>query len=162
MALRPEDEHPGQILPASADYPGGEARDVTVPGDNTGTPFEARGLNDDYGFDQAILSEANITPSGNPDTALVSQKLDGLKTIMLNNAKDKYFDTLIDAQAAAASLSIGNVLILKERTAGNGGGARWEVVDAISVTENGFDIVSGNATGANTLKVQIALAAMIW
>lgn len=45
-----------------------------------------------------------------------------------------------------ANTVIGDRVYLDERSTGNGGGAWWKVVDATTVTENGFDIVTGDAT----------------
>jgi hypothetical protein len=60
----------------------------------------------------------------------------------------KDFPTL-DAAITDTSLSNGDALNIKERTAGNGGGAMWDVVLASTVTPNGFDIVA--CTGVPSL-----------
>lgn len=78
MALNPTNAFIGQIGAPSADYPFGQAQDITVPGDGTGTPFEALLLNDIFGFQQALLSESGITPSGTPDKVDASQYLDAI------------------------------------------------------------------------------------
>lgn len=79
MAIIPESQYPGKITPATSEYPYGSARNITVPGDGTGTPWEAAIVNDIFGFQQALLSDAGITPSGDPDTATVSQYLQAAK-----------------------------------------------------------------------------------
>tara|TARA_R110000772_G_scaffold268728_1_gene398252 strand:+ start:19757 stop:21526 length:1770 start_codon:yes stop_codon:yes gene_type:complete len=78
MAINPESQYPGKIAPATNEYPYGAARNITTPGDGTGTPWEAALVNDDFGFKQAILSESGIVPSGSPDKVGESQYLDGL------------------------------------------------------------------------------------
>ncbi len=78
MALNPTTEVPGKIGPPSADYPYGEAQDITVPGDGTGTPWRAATLNDIFGFQQALLSEAGLTPTGTPEKVGASQYLDAI------------------------------------------------------------------------------------
>ena len=83
MAINPETQYPGKIDAASADYPHGRARNVTNPSDGTGTPLEKAWLNDLFGFQQALLSEAGITPSGAPDTARNSQYLDAMRALFL-------------------------------------------------------------------------------
>jgi len=83
-------------------------------------------------------ADANITVNA-------IQFADNLNADPFSSGVDKYYDTLDLAVADIASISIGDVIILKERTSGNGGGARWDAVDATTVTENGFDIVTGNA-----------------
>lgn len=78
MAINPETQFPGQINPSDADYTYGSARNVTVPGDGTGTPFVAALVNDWFGFFQGLLNAGGIVPSATPDTVLVSQYLQGL------------------------------------------------------------------------------------
>ncbi|ARB06263.1 hypothetical protein SppYZU01_26 [Shewanella phage SppYZU01] len=72
MAINPETQYPGKIAPSSADYPYGSARNVTVPGDGTGTPWEAAIVKDWMGFFQKILVEGGVVPSGAPDTVNAS------------------------------------------------------------------------------------------
>jgi hypothetical protein len=81
MAKNPLITYPGKVLPSSPQYPYGEPRNVTVNGDGTGTPFEAEYLKDIYGWQQAILVEANIVPSNTADTATASQYLEGIKKL---------------------------------------------------------------------------------
>ena len=81
MAIKPDSLFVGKIAAASTNYPLGSARNITTPGDGTGTPFLADLVNDTFGFYQAVLAEAGITPSENPDTAINSQYLDGLKAL---------------------------------------------------------------------------------
>jgi len=59
----------------------GKAQDVTVFGDGTGTPYRADLVNDDFGYKEALLAEAGLTPSNVPDTGLVSQYLDASKIV---------------------------------------------------------------------------------
>lgn len=81
MAINPETQYPGKIAPSSTNYPYGAARNITVPGDGTGTPWDAALVNDIFGFQQALLSKAGVVPSGSPDTAQASQYLTALKKI---------------------------------------------------------------------------------
>ena len=78
MAINPETRFVGKITPSSAAYPYGEARDITVPGDGTGTPLVADLVNDVFGFQQALLAAGGVTPSGTPDTATTSQYFQAL------------------------------------------------------------------------------------
>jgi len=59
-------------------YPYGKARNIVVPGDGTGSPWVAAVLNDIFGFQQKLLTEAGISPSGNPETILASNYWDAL------------------------------------------------------------------------------------
>lgn len=85
MAIIPEDEFPGKILPASAEYPLGKARNITLPEDNTGTPLTANLINDFWGFFQALLAQEGITASGSPDEVGDSQYLDALNALVLSS-----------------------------------------------------------------------------
>lgn len=76
MAIKPDQRYPGQVSPADDDYPYGSARNFTEPGD--GTPWEADLVNDIFGFQQALLSASDITPSGSPDKVGASQYLEAL------------------------------------------------------------------------------------
>ncbi|WNO24208.1 putative tail fiber protein [Acinetobacter phage Scuro] len=82
MAIIPSDQYPGKTAGPTANYPLGEPRNITTPGDGTGTPWEAALVKDLFGFQQALLSAANITASGDPDTALVSQYLEAIQTLI--------------------------------------------------------------------------------
>lgn len=80
MALDPGARYSGQLA-TDANYPYGKAQNVTVEGDGTGTPFEADLVNDLLGFQQALLVEADITPSGTPDNANTSQYLEAVRVV---------------------------------------------------------------------------------
>jgi hypothetical protein len=84
MAIIPETRYVGKITPASTDYPYGSARNITLPGDGTGTPWEAALVNDLFGFQQALLAGANITPSGDPDKVGASQYLEAVRKTAAN------------------------------------------------------------------------------
>jgi hypothetical protein len=75
MALDPSAEYPGQVETGDPGYLYGKAQNVTVEGDGTGTPLEKALVNDLFGFQQALLVAANITPSGNPDMVGASDYL---------------------------------------------------------------------------------------
>lgn len=82
MAISIDEQYPGKTAGTSTEYPLGKARNVTTPGDGTGTPWEQAIVNDDQGFKQALLAAAGITPSGVPDTAIVSQYLEAFIKII--------------------------------------------------------------------------------
>lgn len=82
MAINPSDRWPGRTEAPDADYPYGGAKDETSPDAFDGTPFERPFINDMWGFYQALLSQAGITPSGNPDTAQASQYLEALEEVI--------------------------------------------------------------------------------
>ena len=88
MAIRLEQQYPDKTTPASADYPHGQARNVTTPGDGTGTPLEQAWVNDLFGWQQALLTAAGITPSGVPDTARNSQHMEALRALFVSLDSD--------------------------------------------------------------------------
>lgn len=82
MAIAPKLVYPGQLDETDpVGYPHGKAQNETSPGDDDGTPLEQALVNDIFGFQQALLGEAGLTPSGTPDTAVASQYLQALKII---------------------------------------------------------------------------------
>lgn len=80
MAIRLVDEYPERSIPADADYPHGSVKNKVSPTD-LGTPVEKAWLNDIFGFLQALLVKAGITPSGVPDTVQASDYLDALQAL---------------------------------------------------------------------------------
>lgn len=106
MAINPESEFPGKITPSTTEYPFGSARNVTVPGDSTGTPWIAALVNDLFGFQQALLSLAGAVPSGTPDNATTSQYLDAVLSVIGTRA----YNT-IALMVADESLKSGNKIL---------------------------------------------------
>ena len=83
MAISPKDTYPGQVdISDLAGWPHGRARNITVPGDGTGTPLEEQWLSDLFGFQQTLLAFAGITPSGVPDKVGASQYMDALSLVI--------------------------------------------------------------------------------
>lgn len=82
MALDISAKYPGKSNAPSSAYPFGSARNITTPGDGTGTPLEQAWLNDQFGFQQALINDAGLTPSGNPDTAEASQYLEAARIML--------------------------------------------------------------------------------
>lgn len=82
MAIKPDVLYPGKITPASSQYPYGKARNVSTPGDGTGTPWEENIVNDIFGFQQAILDAGSVIPSGTPDYVGASQYLTALQNVV--------------------------------------------------------------------------------
>lgn len=137
MAINPEALYPGKIKPSSASYPYGEARNVTTPGDGTGTPFDAALVNDELGFHQDLLSQAGIVPSGTPEKVGASQYLDAIRRLVTVRVT-----TYTGLKALrASSLSDGVVVQVSGRssfTDGGGGLFVWS-------SANLFTQVSGDA-----------------
>lgn len=81
MALSPMIRWPSNTVSGDPEYPFGRAKNEVVPGDKTGTPWERDLINDIWGFHQSLLSEAGISPSGDPEKVGASQYLDALKEL---------------------------------------------------------------------------------
>src|ERR1700753_3460764 len=81
MALNPKLRYPGQVPVGASGYPYGAAQNDLVEDDGTGTPYEKDLVNDVFGFQQALLAEASITPSGEPDAVGASDYLNALKVV---------------------------------------------------------------------------------
>lgn len=82
MALDPEARYPSQVDPASTAYPYGSARNITAPSADDGTPWDEDLINDIFGFQQALLKTAGLTPNGSPDTAEASQYLSAILALL--------------------------------------------------------------------------------
>lgn len=76
--INPNSKYPGRVT-VSANYPNGEAINRSTP--DTGTPLEKEWLNDWFGFQQAVITNAGITASNTSDNIYTCQLLDGLDKI---------------------------------------------------------------------------------
>jgi hypothetical protein len=86
-------------------YPYGKAQNITAPGDGTGTPWVEDGINDIFGFQQALLDAGSVTPSGTADKVGASDYLDALNAIITD---------AVDAKALAdqqARYPVGEILV---------------------------------------------------
>lgn len=103
MAIIPENEFAGKIDPADSEYPLGKARNVSVSGDGTGTPWNETYINDDFGFKQALLEKGQVTPNSAPDTAENSQYLRAMQNVTsvaladMSNVQDIDDDNLVNS-----------------------------------------------------------------
>lgn len=76
----------GRITAPDADYPGGSSKDETGEGAADGTPYVRGRANDIFGLEQALLGDAGLVPSGDADTAIKSQYLQGASLILKSGA----------------------------------------------------------------------------
>jgi len=86
MAINPSTKYPGRITAPTLDYPYGSSKNETSPGAGDGTPYELARADDVFGFQQALLRAASITPNGNSETALVSEYLQAMVEIASGRA----------------------------------------------------------------------------
>jgi hypothetical protein len=82
VAVQPKVLYPSQIETVDTAYPYGKAKNVAVPGDGSGTPLEQGWLNDLWGFLQALLVDAGVTPDGVADKVGASQYLASIKAVI--------------------------------------------------------------------------------
>lgn len=83
MSLVFNEKYPGKTAGATQNYPYGEARNVSGPGNGDGTPWDAALVNDIFGLLQGLLVRAGITPNGRSDTAIDSQYLQALLNLFM-------------------------------------------------------------------------------
>lgn len=108
MAIKPSARYPAQT-DADAAYPQGKARNSGTFQDGTGTPFEKDLVNDIFGFQQALLLAADLTPSESPDTANVSQYLEAVRTVATQQAAAHDLATrALALRALALNITIAN------------------------------------------------------
>lgn len=131
MALVPSARYPSQI-DIDAAYPQGKARNSGAFQDGTGTPLEKDWVNDLFGFEQALLDEAGITPSGTPDAVGASDYLDAINVLAVDRPKMALTPVLMQLRQvgidvpftdtanslAVRRLSNGPVLVLKTGATG--------------------------------------------
>jgi hypothetical protein len=84
MAFDPSSDpaYTGKITAPSTEFPYGKAQNITVAGDNTGTPSRANLINDVWGFFAALLDAAGLTASGTPDEVGASQYLEAINALI--------------------------------------------------------------------------------
>lgn len=85
MAINLTQKYPQQVDASTPEYPLGKARNVTSIDDNNATPLDEAWMNDHFGFQQALLAEVGIVPSGEPDRVGASDYLEAIKTLVTNN-----------------------------------------------------------------------------
>ena len=107
MAIILEDEYPGRVSPATENYPLGSPRNNDA-GRGTGTLFDAEMFKDIFGFFQALITKAGITPSGVPDTALASDYYDSLPGLIDSgtNANGSYVRFSDGTQLHSGKISV--------------------------------------------------------
>ncbi len=107
MALDPSAAYPGQIDTTDpTGYPHGRAKNVASLGDGTGTPLEQQWISDLFGFEQALLVDARITPSTTPDKVGASQYLDALKVITRRERQSAQATNWPERPAVPASAAV--------------------------------------------------------
>lgn len=107
MAIIPSTLYPAQIITSDAGWPHGRPQNDSVPGDGSGTPLEEAWVSDLFGWQQALLSEAGITPSGDPDELSASQYMTSLHALFA----DKSVETRMPDDPLAAPVTRTGLLL---------------------------------------------------
>lgn len=136
-----ETQYPGKVDPSSSAYPYGEPRNVSTPGDGTGTPWEAAWVKDIAGLLQAIVSKGGVVPNGNPDTALASQFLEAVEQITVGSLP--FVNDLVGITGLdGVQINTANRTVLGD---GGGGPLYWDsTID--KATANGITIIDPGKT----------------
>lgn len=100
--LIPSTRYSGQTDTPGATYPHGKARNAGSFQDGTGTPLEKDWINDLWGWMQALVGRAGITPSGDADTATASDLADAVEVIASELAVDEFAKRRIRLRHIAA------------------------------------------------------------
>lgn len=134
MALLINDKFAPRSNPGDANYPNGSIKNESAPGAKDGTPLDADWGNDYAGFDGALLAAAGLTPSGNPDTTLNSQRLEALQLVPVKTKSQSYdVKTLIEMESISTLMPAGKVINVTDLD------ATFTVIPGV-LTANGLDI----------------------
>lgn len=119
-------------------YTYGSARNITVPADSTGTPWEQAIVNDTQGFHQALLARASIVPTGTAENETASQYVQCL---------DFLYSRQLDSVASIFTQNmtgIDTIAINSETFDGDGGGTIWRNTGVVTAPNAGtYDPVTG-------------------
>lgn len=150
MADNPTTAYPGKIAAPSSKYPYGEARNITLPGDGTGTPWVARLVNDIFGLQQVLLTDSLIVPSGTPDTVDNSQYMDALRKL-LGGVEDN------TAAMVARDYKVGVLVATQGSTNKTDERAVWRIVAGSTGTADGINYIDlDNGNQAENIRLSSA------
>lgn len=156
MALIPKNDYTTRVDSTDPNFPQGKAINLVNSVVGTGTPCEAKWVNDDWGFKQAILDEAGITPSGLPDQVGASQYLGGLKLIQslesINDLSQAY-DVELESSLISSNINfpVKKVINTKDKSVvGGGGGGIFDVALTSTVTPDGEFIIQSTGVPTNS------------
>ncbi len=138
MALKIYEKFAPRANPGDTNYPNGSIKNESAPGAKDGTPLDADWGNDYAGFDAALFAEAGVTPNGDPDTVLNSQRLSALLDLTGKVADKKYNPPTVQSILDSTELDPdgGEVFDVQGyHTVGVGAG-KWKSVLASTVTTN--------------------------
>jgi hypothetical protein len=155
LAIRPDLTYPTQVNTTDpTGYPYGRAKNVGAIGDGTGTPLEETWVSDLFGWQQALLKAAGITPTNNPDKVGASQYLDAIRSISrrelqktqaLNWPERSSYKPTLGTGGSTSPVGLGYAPDL-----GVGGGGLWVSQDTANNIATSEDGILWTDRGANS------------
>lgn len=158
----------GRFTAASAEYPFGSAKNETTAGAGDGSPYILIRANDLFGMHQALLTSAGITPSGDADTALLSEYTQAIVEIASgraityddSGAADVYVaDLKTDQQGPQSYFPFMQIQFVAANT--NTGASTIDVngIGVIDIEFNGSALVGGEIVAGNLIQLVLNAAA---
>lgn len=149
MAIAPKDRYNANQIDTSdpTNYPQGKAKNISALGNTDGSPFEKDMLNDIWGFQQAILKAGGTgldTPSGQPDSALLSQYLIALRASLQGAVAEIYQDPSTQQIVIPDYITDTSQIEIYGVGAGGGGGGCDHTGTSSAITAGGGGGGSGN------------------
>lgn len=120
MAIKIYEKFAPRANPADGDYPYGSIKNESVPGAKDGTPLDAVWANDYAGFDAALLAQAGITPSGQPDKLGASQRVDAISKLTKRSLHG------VTAMLEMTNVSVGDII--------SSGATKFKVINSPIIT----------------------------
>ncbi len=146
MATRPTTAYPGRAAAPTPDYPDGSSQNETASGAGDGTPYNLLRANEIFGMQQALTQLAGITPSGVPDTALVSEYVQALVELSQGRARE----------VQEGGGSVADAYVLEEKTAQQKARAYFigqRLISSIAADNTGAATVNAFALGVKAIKL---------
>lgn len=150
MALDRAVRYAGNWFPGDADRPFGNAKNSTTETSKDGSPWEKDYLDDIDSFFQGLMSLNGISPSGIPDTVLVSDVLDGLN---ISSNKSGNLSRTLTSVVIDEKIDVDMFFKISDRNNG-----LFKVVTLASLGGaplNGFDEIELTGQATFALKLQV-------
>ena len=152
MATNPSTlpENSGRITAPDSNYPFGSAKDDSTGTTGDGTPIKKALLNDTYGFYQWLLTEADVTPSGNAETVVTSQLGQSLEALFVQvNNLAAQSDAETGTNNTKWMTPLRTHQAFNEFGLGKAGTAPIPGADVLNIVRTGMYLVSGPGLIAN-------------
>ena len=147
MAIVASNLYSGRVVTGDSGYPLGKAQDIVNGEKGTGTPLRASWVNDQWGFLQALLDAANITPSGTPDQVGQSDYLDAVNKIIREPLALKIFQSPSSeglTEIQTSTVDAGEVYEVRKTSDDSLATVYSDATGATEIVQNGTDNKSGS------------------